>query len=307
MKKSALTLLIGIIGIGIWGISTAHDCNLFNEKWLLSREDSVYPTILKDDPILNALPEQAIHRALLNLQAHCCTSNESNKNGTGCKKSSSDRKDRVNYPQSTFLFDHLVDVLMRRLANDKSYAGLPPEKKSEERNNKLDSLMLAAKGILPLEFQNEYDKYRKLQPQYLLSGYNESNSLSYIQTIRSKDNEDRLKNYKDWSIRTAYSNVCSVATYLMMLLAPNNMNNPVQNAREQCTLQTKNMLKKESNYHYNIVVYKADQLQRDTLQLYANNYFGQRVQNLMDKLATLSTEWLGVARQVPKLVPLCTY
>lgn len=307
MKKSALTLLIGIIGIGIWGISTAHDCNLFNEKWLLSREDSIYPTILKDDPILNALPEQAIYRALLNLQAHCCTSNESSKNGTGCKKSSSDRKDRVNYPQSTFLFDHLVDVLMRRLANDKSYAGLPPEKKSEERNNKLDSLMLAAKGILPLEFQSEYDKYRKLQPQYLLSGYNESNSLSYIQTIRSKDNEDRLKNYKDWSIRTAYSNVCSVATYLMMLLAPNNMNNPAQNAREQCTLQTKNMLKKESNYHYNIVVYKADQLQRDTLQLYANNYFGQRVQNLMDKLATLSTEWLGVARQVPKLVPLCTY
>ena len=307
MKKSALTLLIGIVGIGIWGISTAHDCNLFNEKWLLNREDSVYPTILKDDPILNALPEQAIHRALLNLQAHCCTSNESSKNGTGCKKSSSDRKDRVNYPQSTLLFDHLVDVLMRRLANDKSYAGLPPEKKSEERNNKLDSLMLAAKGILPLEFQNEYDKYRKLQPQYLLSGYNGSNSLSYIETIRSKDNEDRLKNYKDWSIRTAYSNVCSVATYLMMLLAPNNMNNPAQNAREQCTLQTKNMLKKESNYHYNIVVYKADQLQRDTLQLYANNYFGQRVQNLMDKLATLSTEWLGVARQVPKLVPLCTY
>ena len=244
---------------------------------------------------------------MLNLQAHCCTSNESSKNGTGCKKSSSDRKDRVNYPQSTFLFDHLVDVLMRRLANDKSYAGLPPEKKSEERNNKLDLLMLAAKGILPLEFQNEYDKYRKLQPQYLLSGYNESNSLSYIQTIKSKDNEDRLKNYKDWSIRTAYSNVCSVATYLMMLLAPNNMNNPAQNARKQCTLQTKNMLKKESNYHYNIVVYKADQLQRDTLQLYANNYFGQRVQNLMDKLATLSTEWLGVARQVPKLVPLCTY
>ena len=41
MKKGLLALIIGVIGIGIWGISTAHDCNLFNEISVIDWKESI--------------------------------------------------------------------------------------------------------------------------------------------------------------------------------------------------------------------------------------------------------------------------
>ena len=228
MKKGLLALIIGVIGIGIWGISTAHDCNLFNEISVIDWKVTPYPAILKDDPILNVVPEEGLHRALLNLQAHCCATNKSDRAGKGCQSSISDWKNRTNYPQSAFLFDHIVDVLMRRLANDRSYPGLPVDKKANEWHSKVDGLVSSVDGVLPLQFQTEYDKYWQLQSNYLLPEYEYSSSVRYPDLIRQLENINKLNKYDQWTIRTSYFNVCSVAVYLNMILAPNNANTPLQ-------------------------------------------------------------------------------
>ena len=227
MKKGLLALMIGVIGIGIWGISTAHDCNLFNEVSVIDWKVTPYPAILKDDPILNVVPEDALHRALLNLQAHCCATNKSDRSGKGCQSSISDWKNRTNYPQSAFLFDHIVDVLMRRLANDRSYPGLPVDKKANEWHSKVDGLVSSVDGVLPLQFQTEYDKYWQLQSNYLLPEYEYSSSVKYPDLMRQLENINKLNQYDQWTIRTSYFNVCSVAVYLNMILAPNNANTPL--------------------------------------------------------------------------------
>lgn len=307
MKKGLLALMIGVIGIGIWGISTAHDCNLFNEVSVIDWKATPYPAILKDDPILNVVPEEALHRALLNLQAHCCATNKSDRAGKGCQSSSSDWKNRTNYPQSAFLFDHIVDVLMRRLANDRSYPGLPVDKKANEWHSKVDGLVSSVDGVLPLQFQTEYDTYWQLQSNYLLPEYEYSSSVKYPDLIRQLENINKLNKYDQWTIRTSYFNVCSVAVYLNMILAPNNANTPLQTARRECKKMTSAMLSKENQYLKSMIVYKSDQLVNDSLQLYSNLYNGERMNRFKMTLHKLSTEWLGVARQVPMLVPMCSY
>jgi hypothetical protein len=42
-------------------------------------------------------------------------------------------KNRTNFPQSAFLFDHLVDVMMRRLNIDGNYDDIPVDEKAKER------------------------------------------------------------------------------------------------------------------------------------------------------------------------------
>ena len=125
--------------------------------------------------------------------------------------------------------------------------------------------------------------------------------------MRQLENINKLNQYDQWTIRTSYFNVCSVAVYLNMILAPNNANTPLQTAWKECKKLTSAMLSKENQYLKSMIVYKSDQLVNDSLQLYSNLYNGERMNRFKMTLHKLSTEWLGVARQVPMLVPMCSY
>lgn len=110
MKKIvAITLLVGL---AILSKTYANDCSILMDENKTTLIDENIEAIVRAYPeaYQSILPAVAFKKALINLKAHCCTKE--------IGKSCSD-KDRENiqlpYPESAFLFDHLLDVTMRRL------------------------------------------------------------------------------------------------------------------------------------------------------------------------------------------------
>jgi hypothetical protein len=64
----------------------------------------------------NILPKEAMAQAMLNLKSFCCDTEffEDADNITGCNSDSKIKNDGI-YPSSTYLYDHILDVSMRRL------------------------------------------------------------------------------------------------------------------------------------------------------------------------------------------------
>lgn len=98
---------------------------------------------MQQKPYLNVLPAEAFKRALINLKSYCCTQVNF--------KVSCSANDIQNikppYPESAFLFDHLIDVAMRRLDGDKKLAyGLDPDPTALERRQKIAEIAGSANG-----------------------------------------------------------------------------------------------------------------------------------------------------------------
>lgn len=81
-------------------------------------------------------------------------------------------QNRTNFPQSAFLFDHLVDVMMRRLAIDGNYDEVPLDEKAKVWREKIDQLGKAKEGSIPSALSRTYHKNWELQTNFLIPLYN---------------------------------------------------------------------------------------------------------------------------------------
>jgi hypothetical protein len=104
MKKTLTTLLI--IFISCISIQTfANDCNIVknNENNLITRYTAL-------NEYHKFLPIDSFTTIVKNLKAYCCSQNL-----IECSEEEIANLSETKYPESPYLFDHLIDITMRRL------------------------------------------------------------------------------------------------------------------------------------------------------------------------------------------------
>ncbi|MDO4713778.1 MAG: hypothetical protein Q4B28_03915 [bacterium] len=302
--KTLLCLFIIGLSLFVGQYSFASDCSILTNTSMQNYANSYFPLLYQKDPLLQkkVVPEALIQRALLNLQAHCCSS------GLGdtpsCEQDTALRNGRSNYPQSPFLFDHLIDVLMRRRNYDTSYPNFPFDPQAKERKQKIEKLILDAEGQLPTTFLADYDTYRSVQPEYLLASPSEQEGF---QLLTTPGEIEKLNTFPQRNLRTKFLNTCQIAIYLRMKLIPGNPDQPLLTLLQpKCEALISKLLKEENQFLHNTIIYKSNKLITNTLKNYGEIYFGNRINSLQLKIDQLMGQLQSVAKQVTKLIPQCS-
>jgi hypothetical protein len=153
MKKTVITAIISIIAIT--GGVFAHDCALVVNKNI----DTVLANYTANYQIYKQfLPIEAFNQALINLKAYCCAQ-VINPPCTDKEKENLPTQ----YMESAYLFDHLIDISMRRLDGNKALAyGLEPDPTGGERRTKINAIASTTTGIPANEIEKIYKSYRTL-------------------------------------------------------------------------------------------------------------------------------------------------
>lgn len=157
MKKTSLGIIISMIAMigGAFADDTLNDCNIVTEKEAIGS--------MRLYSIMNysgVLPQEAFAKAILHLQAYCCNQKKIQCSATLVKKLPPEKT----YPQSPYLFDHLIDVTMRRLDGvpGKLVYDLPVDKAGKTRRDAITKLANNTNGEQASTVKEEFIKYRTL-------------------------------------------------------------------------------------------------------------------------------------------------
>lgn len=202
MKKTITSIIFAILAIT--GGAFAHDCALIvdtNADNLVKNYQTNY-TIYH-----NFLPEEAFNQAVVNLKAYCCSQ---------VIPQSCNQKEKNNvpktYPESAYLFDQILDVMMRRLDGNQELAyGLAPDPTGKERRQKITEIANNTSGTPANQIETLYTTYRTLHAdktkftEVVLNNYqkNTLNTLSLLDkysTLCSLTKDIYTKMQKDLTI-----------------------------------------------------------------------------------------------------------
>lgn len=287
------------------------------DKFFLSKEQQK-DIITKDD----------LNVAMLNLKIYCC------KNGLWWLDSSSCTGDNSFYNRnvvdSKYLFDHLFDVVMRRLNGltweTNIYPNMTTDTSWELPWTKRRSFVVKEAENLswsnPQKIIDEYNKYRTPSKKNLwydiASNVNNkfsSNYQTFIDYIswswNSKDSTqvaNALKNYKNRTLYDRYNNACALTEIFYMLLNwANGSSTDKSNtiiARNQCEKIIKDQIKSENDYVSLITKKSSDLFLSNYIKSYTS-YLYSREDQLKKTRKDSTDRFLDVVRAVPHLVKTC--
>ncbi len=308
MEKSVFTFLFGILLL--FGITSAHDCHLFPELSVKNLEKTLFESSVKGNPALATLTEEGLRRALINLKAHCCASQILGDNAqmlASCKKDAKYLAERTNYPQSSFLFDHIIDVMMRRLMVDGKYEELPLDKKAQEWREKTDRIADGADGVIPVAISKDYKKFWGLQPEFLIPEYNGVSAPEYKKAINDLESKKAIfAKYEDWNLNTRYYNLCQSAIYLMTHLPIDFWSEQMALAQKKCSSMTQQNIVNEITNLSRLISHKSELLLAQNMENYADAYLmDTRWGKFEEKSQRMLSNLFGVMRMVPKLISMC--
>jgi hypothetical protein len=141
MNYSKFLLSILLISLGISGIfvnaqagapaTATQDCSLVQGIYTTKNGFDLLNSRTNNTKIPNAqeiIDTDSLNVAMLNLKKYCCENQP--KLMTTCRQDKDEFR-TTNTPQSPYLFDHLLDVLMRRLDGETAnvYEGVSVDKK----------------------------------------------------------------------------------------------------------------------------------------------------------------------------------
>ena len=142
------------MSITITGGVFAHDC-----KAVLGDNFDATVNNYNNMAYKNALPTEAFKQALTNLKAYCCSMVIPG----SCTQAEKDNLPKDYYPESAYLFDHLVDVAMRRLDGIQTLAyNLEPDPTGKARREHITKTADDTNGVQASTIQKTYTGYRTL-------------------------------------------------------------------------------------------------------------------------------------------------
>ncbi|MDD2537289.1 MAG: hypothetical protein PHU61_02245 [Candidatus Absconditabacteria bacterium] len=325
MKKSIITSLsiLGIFGLGsvcFADNSLPGDCVLVTETYdeknhfvlVENLRTNNRSTIQNRETII---PSEDLNIAFLNLRKNCCEHSEfGNKYKEQCGKDTPHFKN--NTPKSYLLFNHLLDVIMRRLDGDMlgMYEDGSLDPRGVERRAFIEEKATQKEGTLPQVIQSQYNKFwsKGENKVYGIVENTNLNRRSYVDLIEGEQLEV-MHNYENRSLRERYNNACNLAGYLYFLFNPmdgsnGTATNPtikeiIQSGK--CKTLIEERIKAETSYTHNIITKKSDQLKNDNLTIYTNVYLRDRLGELTTKLNRVNILWGRVEKATPELTPIC--
>lgn len=310
IKKLFITTIT--LRIVILTKASAHDCHLFTEQTLRDFDTSIFRTSVKNVDAINPITKEWLQKALINLKTQCCNENILNNNPkmlASCKADENLIKNRTDYAQSVFLFDHLIDIWIRRLKVYNLYSGVKADEQAQKWIEELNEQLTTAEGKTPPEISKNRKEYWWLegQEQYILPNYNWVSQQEYQGAIKDTvKNTKTFEEYKKRNLLTKYKNICQESIYLMTYLPIDFKSSELTKAQEKCTVLIQKILNEETVALRDVIDYKAQRLIFQNIEEYAQNYlFTTRAMKAQENMLRWVSNAFGVVRMIPKLIKKC--
>lgn len=258
------------------------------------------------DPIkaqlAKALPKEAIEKALDNLSSYCCDVNE--RDESWCTKAN----DSI-YPESVYLFDHILDVYLRRLdakqQND-NWAdllyGLEPDDMWLEWRTFITNIWNNVKGSLPLQIKEKFNAMWKLTNKVDKFLGNDSNN---IKTWKSSLTW-AIANYDNWTLRDKYNLACDLSKFITEDYLGITSPKLTTTEFDLCKNLINKRISNEKTYTQLLLMQKANVLLAWNMKSYLNTYFvANKLSELQDNVFNVSTTFWEVNTAVGKLTSEC--
>lgn len=258
MKKRG----IGIVMVVMCGYTQtfANDCGLVNtgnlEAIINNFNSANYTKYHKF-----MIPE-GFAQAVTNLKTHCCTKKLITCTEAETKNFPKEEK----YPQSDYLFDHLIDITMRRLDGEKTLAyNLDVDPMAEKRRTIIKDLANKENGIPASIIQWDFVGYWTLNKK------------------KTRNLEIVLKNYNTtdtWTLSMAdkYDTVCELSKMLYKELQKDTKviigeYNEPKSFFKKCTNMVKDRVQRESVYVKILMIQKSTQILDESTKAYTKKHF----------------------------------
>lgn len=280
MKKSIITTILSIVALT--GSVFAHDCGLVIEKNL---EEILSNYSINYKEYTWVLPAEAFNQALINLKAYCCAQVVQ----TACTDKEKENLP-TQYPESAYLFDHLIDITMRRLDGITGLAyGLSPDPTALKRREEIDKIANSAIGMQSSEIEKLYREYRQLHnnENFDITNYNKNDFATF--SLRDKYNTlcDILKNLYE-KLKSKDSDII-IGWYLDKNSFFNGCRNLV-NKRVQ----------RENGYVKILMVQKSNQLFNETMKAYTKKHFvEEKLMGLWTLINKVKDMFKTIVQQAP--------
>ena len=314
MKKLICTIIISFICI-LW-FSFSDDANTYDCLKATLNENWEYLNIPLNQ-YTGILPNEAMTKVFENLRFACCSTWILT--GNDCENYD---KDAI-FPNSMYLFDHLLDIYLRRLDAKQADSnwwdliyGLAPDPVWKEWREFMSEIANDSDGTAPTIINEKYRNFWKWS--IFLESYtyaeNQTNYNLWLENVKKK-----TINYPERSLFDRYNNACNVVLMMYMYIVK-----PIDNSwlwyketsakqaklldiYNSCTELVSSRVNAERLYTEAIMQQKWSVFLDDTLDAYLNTYFLEnKLSNLHDKIFNRETMFQEIVKSVSKLVRHCS-
>jgi len=291
------------------------------------RDDFIYSNFLTVEQQTDIIDIDSLNTAILNLKKYCCEKELwwlSFERET-CKADKNSFN--PNSLDSPYLFDHLFDVIMRRLnwltwEND-IYVDtkMTVDEKWAERRSRITE---KAEDLSGSDVQSIIDKYKEfwkynlkydiasqMDAQFWDAGNDDF--LKYVIWSWWKESEEdianALRNYKDWSMYDRYHNACALSQYFYALMnvwikSDDRIRSINKSARWLCNDAVKQQIVNENRYIWLVAQKEWNRFLYNFVNGYIS-YLHDRRNTLRETQKDIHDRLLDIAKKVPHLVKSC--
>lgn len=336
-KTLIIPLLLGCFTLNLVSAADKTDCWKF---WVMSYSDwwwsfeivnlsrwtssNDFTNFLSIDEQLAILQKEDLNTALLNLKKFCCENKLWDLSAETCKKDQPYFND--NALDSQYLFDHLFDVIIRRLnwltkdTDIYTQTNMSTDDKWTSRRNWIDEQAKSTAWSTPQTIINKYQEVWKQSPANLwynitsriyATFWDLSNQdfLIYVsgkwKTTESETVANAMKNYKEWTLYDRYINACALSEYFYSLLDvwtnSDDKNKTIKRLSDNsCDRIIERQIDWENAYVVLVIQKSANLFLSNYVEWYIS-YLYQRQQKLEKLIKDIWDRWLDVTRWVPHL------
>lgn len=286
------------------------DCELVNTSRAYSNINALW-----NQKFWNIMPTQAVNVAQDHLRTFCC------KKKLLTDPSSCTNLDEV-YLESPFLFDHILDIYLRRLdafektdSTDDLLYDLDPDIQWRERRKFVVQVGQDPEGNAPMKIYDQYRKYWKLslensQNMPIRDGGREYRA-EYLHTPSVKViNND----FNNWNLVNKYSNACEIVAMIyfqlqgkISVLYDGEDYSVYDRWYTSCRQLIQERIQKENFYTKMMIWHQGNLLIKNYLHSYLTQIFVQQnLVKLQEKLAQLVRFMDDVNRSTVKITSSCS-
>ncbi len=211
-------------------------------------------------------------------------------------KSYCEKKSDYTYIQSTYWYDHILDVMLRKL--DAREASLYSELAPDEQWLAWVKFITDVENIKnPEKIREEYKKYRTISTTLPVVSSESQRNLSFLS----------LQNTASLSLIDKYINSCflSLMIYYKWLGISSPKDIVIDGDYDRCMVLIKKRIAQETDYATSISQYGAADMLLSSWDAYTNQFIQNRLMKLFDKISQISLLFNSFKKQAP-LVNECT-
>ena len=306
MKKIIAIVIIFVMFSVYVNYTSANDCN-----FVMNTTDWNFAS-LENWNHDNILPKAAISQAMINLKSFCCDPSafESNAAEVKCTTDSEINQEGL-YPSSAYLYDHILDVSMRRLdakVENDNWAdliyGLAPDETWKTWRDFITKQANSKDGSIPLLISTKFKENRESW----------INSLVSWTSNKGKNNmpwwNKEFENYKERNLADKYKWVCETSIYLYLSLPVDSSDlnlTKLYTAYKRCEEISNERVKKEFNYTKSVLMQKWNKLLYNNIKSYLDTYFSQnKLVSLQQLVFNIKNTFNEVNKAVLEIVSPCS-